>query len=135
MLSSLLIPRQIADSVIAHAQADAPNECCGFLAGKNGEIIHWFPLSNAAKSPTTRFESSPESTFATTKEMRRLGVEILAVYHSHPTSIAAPSSTDREWNYSADVVNVIVSLIVQPPQLRAWQIDGEVVAEIEVCIS
>jgi proteasome lid subunit RPN8/RPN11 len=135
MSSPFLIPQHVADAVIAHAEAEAPNECCGFLAGNDGLITRCYPLINTAESPQTQFESSPNSTFAAAKEMRRLGVQVIAVYHSHPKDAAIPSAQDRERNYSAGVVNVIVSLAAAQPELRAWRIINDSVAEIEICIT
>lgn len=124
------LPESIGNQIIAHAQAEWPNECCGFLAGANGVITHCFPLVNAAAQPRTRFESSPESTFAATRKLRQLGVHVVAVYHSHIDSPAIPSATDRRWNYAPGVVNLIASLAADPPVLRAWNITDTGVVEI-----
>jgi proteasome lid subunit RPN8/RPN11 len=129
---SLSLPKSIADEIIAHARRETPHECCGFLAGKNGTATHRFPLMNVADTPQTRFESSPGSTFVAMKEMRQLGVELLAVYHSHPLTPPIPSVTDRNLNYSSPVANVIVSLATEPPTLRGWRIDGDQVVEIGI---
>jgi proteasome lid subunit RPN8/RPN11 len=58
--------------------------------------------------------------FAADRDRRRHGIEFLAVYHSHPTSEPVPSRKDRDRNYSTDVVNLIVSLKSDVPEVRAW---------------
>jgi proteasome lid subunit RPN8/RPN11 len=58
--------------------------------------------------------------FDAERAMRRQGIEVLAVYHSHPTSEPVPSRTDLERNYSSEVVNVIISLKDAEPRVRGW---------------
>jgi len=112
-----------------HARAEAPLECCGLLAGVIredgvGEVRLRYPLLNAAASPV-EFESEPRSHFSADKDIRRQGLEVLAVYHSHPTSEPVPSRKDLARNYSPDVVNLIVSLATTPPVIRAWWLSAE----------
>lgn len=104
-------------------------ECCGLLAGviqPDGTAIvtHYFPLVNELAS-TSRFRSEPRSMFNAVKAMRAAGVEVLAVYHSHPAGAAVPSRTDLEQNYSEDVVNLIVGLGGPEPELRAWWLSAD----------
>ena len=53
-------------------------------------------------------------------DMRVRGLEMLAVYHSHPTSRPVPSRTDLERHGMDNVVCMIVSLATTPPEVRAW---------------
>lgn len=52
--------------------------------------------------------------------MRELDVDVLATYHSHPTSPAVPSKKDLAARYGDGVVCVIVSLLGGAPEARAW---------------
>jgi proteasome lid subunit RPN8/RPN11 len=123
--------------VLVQALAEAPRECCGLLAGRVeggvGEADAWYPLVNAAASEV-EFESEPRSMFEAMRDLSRRGLQVLAVYHSHPTSPPVPSRTDLERSYDPDVVNVIVSLQTDPPTMRAWWLrqDGYDEAELEV---
>jgi proteasome lid subunit RPN8/RPN11 len=58
--------------------------------------------------------------FAADRDIRRSGLDILAVYHSHPISDPIPSQTDLAYNYSPQVINFIISLKGEPPVLRGW---------------
>lgn len=117
----LTIPRSVHDAMLAHLRAALPAEGCGLLAGLVeggvGRVTLHLPLVNALNSPT-EYESDAREMFAAHKAMRAAGVEVLAVYHSHPTSPPVPSRRDRERNYGEGVVNVIVGLT--PEQVRAW---------------
>src|SRR3974377_827989 len=103
----LQIPRQIHDAMIAHAQSELPHECCGLLAGNIltgsdaalGRVTERYPLINSAAS-SVEFLSDPRSMFEAVRAMQRSATEVLAVYHSHPTSVPVPSKKDRERNYS-----------------------------------
>jgi proteasome lid subunit RPN8/RPN11 len=109
--------------MIEHARRELPCECCGMLAGvvegTVGRVVERYALVNALGSER-KFVSEEKSMFAADKGRRRRGLEFLAVYHSHPTSAPVPSRTDLEWNYSSDVVNVIISLSGEAPAVRAW---------------
>jgi proteasome lid subunit RPN8/RPN11 len=106
------------------ARAESPLECCGLLAGVItpdgvGEVRLRYPLVNAAASPV-EFESEPRSHFSADRDINRQGLEVLAIYHSHPTSEPVPSRKDLARSYSSDVVNFIISLMSSPPTVRGW---------------
>ena len=119
----LLLPRHLYIEMVAHAQAELPNECCGLLAGvfEPGilRVEKRHALVNEAASPI-EYRSEPHSMFQAVKAMRPDGHEILAIYHSHPTSAPTPSRTDLERNYSPEVVNFIISLHGAEPIMRGW---------------
>src|SRR6185369_3163741 len=96
----LLMPAQIVSDMFAQACAELPNECCGLLAGniETGQVTHRYPLVNIAASPVL-YHNDAKDLFAAFRDMREKGVEHLAIYHSHPTSEAVPSKTDRANNF------------------------------------
>ncbi len=125
----LLVPRSIYEQMLIQARAELPNECCGLLAGKVypatsaagpiGQVERCYPLVNALASPT-EYLSEPRSMFTAVRDLEGQGLDILAVYHSHPASPPLPSRKDRERSYSPEVVNVIISLLAEEPAVRAW---------------
>jgi proteasome lid subunit RPN8/RPN11 len=120
----LAIPHAILDAMLSHARTELPNECVGFLAGTIedgvGTVSLCLPLVNEWASPT-EFLTEARSLFAAYRAMRAAGVDVLAVYHSHPTSAAVPSRKDVERNtYGPDVAWVIVGLSDEEPDVRGW---------------
>ena len=116
----LRLPRKIAGEMISQAEREMPDECCGLLAGSpDGNVTHAFALVNALHSPIL-FESEPRSMFDAMKRMRALGVEMLAVYHSHPLSEPIPSRIDLANNYSDNVQSVIVGKVKDEWAIRSW---------------
>jgi proteasome lid subunit RPN8/RPN11 len=125
----LLVPRGIYDGMLAQALAEQPAECCGLLAGviENGEgrVVARYPLVNELNSPT-EYYAEVRGLFLAQKDMREKGLELLAIYHSHPTSPPVPSPKDRERNYyGEEVVSVIISLLTDPPEVGAWWLTAE----------
>jgi len=120
----LLIPRPILAAMLAQAVAELPNECCGLLGGSsnvNGlmRALSIYPLINAVASPTA-YESEPRSMFGAMREFRRIDLDVVAVYHSHPSSPPVPSRTDLARNYGEGVMNLIISLQTAQPEVRGW---------------
>jgi proteasome lid subunit RPN8/RPN11 len=129
----LSIPRSVYEGMLWHALAEQPLECCGLLAGVIrddgiGEVLLRYPLLNAAASPI-EFESEPRSHFSADRDLRRQGLEVLAVYHSHPTSPPLPSRKDLERNNWPQAVALIISLITRPPTIRGWWLSAETYRE------
>ncbi len=120
----LLLPQTLYQAMVAHAVAERPNECCGLLAGTPGPdvvtALRHFPLVNAAATPAIEYLSEPRSMFTADRAIRAAGLDVVAVYHSHPTSAAMPSKKDVATNYSDSVMNLIISLQTGQPELRAW---------------
>lgn len=123
---TLQLPATIYEELLTHARAELPHESVGMLIGKDGLVFEYLPLVNELKSPT-RFLTEARSMLSAEKRRRQLGCEVLAIFHSHPTSQPVPSKYDVADHYSSDVLCLIVSLMEAEPLLRAWWIDkGEV---------
>ena len=119
----LILPRQFLDAMLQHARTELPNECCGVLAGvMDADVLHvkaWYPLANEAASPTEYHAA--KDMFQAVKKMRADGHDIVAIYHSHPTTAPIPSRKDLERNfYGDDVVHFIIGLQEPEPLVRGW---------------
>ena len=51
----MVIPSGLLADVVAHAQRDAPDECCGLISVRDGTAVGVHALENLAHSPM-RFE-------------------------------------------------------------------------------
>ncbi len=80
-----------------------------------------------------RYAIDPREQLAAFRSMDDAGEELLAVYHSHPSSQPYPSPTDRaEWHYP-DSFAVLVSLRTAEPELHAYRIaSGGAVTEVRL---
>jgi proteasome lid subunit RPN8/RPN11 len=127
------IARSLLDEIVAHARDDVPNECCGMVAGRNGEATRVHRARNAEASPF-RYVIHPQDQFRITMQIEDDGEEIAAIYHSHTKTAAEPSQTDinlaENW---PDPVYLICSLAeAKEPSLRAFSIREGRVSELEL---
>jgi proteasome lid subunit RPN8/RPN11 len=113
------IPRHIIDAIILQAKNELPNEACGLLTGEAGEVRKQYPLTNMDHSPE-HFSFDPKEQFAVLKDTRANGQQILANYHSHPSSPARPSEEDVRLAFDKKIIYVIVSLAEERPVVRAF---------------
>jgi proteasome lid subunit RPN8/RPN11 len=131
-MSTLKFPRHIYDELISHARAGFPLEVCGILGGQGETIARLWRMTNSDAS-NEHFSMLPKEQFAVAKEMRGDGLEMLAVYHSHPESPARPSSEDIRLAHTPGISHVIVSLLnPEEPVLKSFKISAGAVTPGEV---
>ena len=138
---ALRVRRDHLEQIVAQARAEAPNECCGMLAGRGGTVEEVFPGRNNDRSPKT-YVMDPEDQLRAFRAMDERGWDLVAIYHSHPQTEAVPSRTDRERAIDRDgnplfpdTQYVIVSLRdATRPQVRAFRILEGQFTEEEVVI-
>jgi [CysO sulfur-carrier protein]-S-L-cysteine hydrolase len=115
------ITRELADEMVQHCIEGRPNEACGMLAAKAGEMVRVFRMTNTSNSPV-RYSLDPSEQLAVYNTLDEQGWELGGVFHSHTHTEAYPSPTDVRLA-SEDVPYVIVSLASEPAQIRAFRID------------
>jgi proteasome lid subunit RPN8/RPN11 len=118
------------DALVAHAQEDAPNECCGYARMTDGRVDEVFRAENLRASPYG-YEIDPRSLMAA-NDLDDEGHGV-AIYHSHPRSAAEPSQTDINLAFYPHWRYVIVSL-ASAPEVRAWRIEDGRVEEEDVVV-
>lgn len=142
------------------ARSALPWEACGLLAGSVGpspssegrdgvgagedlrvvrvEAIH--SVANSLRSPTS-FALDGEEMMAAERAIDAAGQALVGVWHSHPTSAAAPSPRDledaRRYDPNAGFVQVIVSMQGFSASVRAFRYDpdGGAPRELDVILS
>jgi proteasome lid subunit RPN8/RPN11 len=117
------ISRRLLDEIIAHARADAPNECCGMIASRDGEAVAVHRARNAAASPL-RYEMEGMEQYRIQSAIDDAGLELGAIYHSHTRSAPYPSQTDINLAFYPEALYVIVGVAGGEPDVRAFAIAG-----------
>ncbi|OGO49581.1 MAG: hypothetical protein A2148_11300 [Chloroflexi bacterium RBG_16_68_14] len=128
----LSLERRYVDEVIAHAREDAPNECCGIIAGRDGRPTQLYRAVNAEASPY-RYNVDPKDLLRIYRDLDNHGWDVLAIYHSHTHTEAYPSPTDVSLAAWPEAYYLIVSLADEAkPVLRAFRIQDGRVTEHEL---
>ena len=86
---ALILEQPYIDEMIAHAREDAPNECCGIIAGVDGRAKKLYRAINAEASPY-RYSVEPRDLLRIHREVDSNDWDFLAIYHSHTHTEAYP---------------------------------------------
>jgi proteasome lid subunit RPN8/RPN11 len=127
------IAREFYDQLIAHARAEAPNECCGMIASADGAAVRIFPAENTAASPL-RYEIDGRQQLEILDAIEDAGHDLGAIYHSHTRTAPEPSQTDINLAFYPDSLYVIVGIANDEPDVRAWRIVDGAVSEAELVV-
>ncbi|MDQ3856554.1 MAG: M67 family metallopeptidase [Chloroflexota bacterium] len=127
------LPRRLYDEIVAHALEGYPNEVCGLIAALEGKPVQTYRVRNTAEEPRTRYVMDPQEQFDAMMDIEGRGWELYGIYHSHPSTQAYPSQTDRSLAFYPDAVYFICTLEhPDSPQVRAFHIGEEEVIEQEL---
>jgi [CysO sulfur-carrier protein]-S-L-cysteine hydrolase len=125
-LDSMRISEELLDEMVAHARVEAPNECCGMVASRDGELVEVHQAMNAAASPL-RYEIDGAEQYRIQMAIDDAGLDLGAIYHSHTRSEPYPSQTDINLAFYPDALYLIVGLVGGEADVRAYTIrDGQV---------
>jgi proteasome lid subunit RPN8/RPN11 len=116
----LRLARAVVEEMVDHCLTERPNEACGLIAARDGEVVRVVRMRNAAGSPV-RYSLDPAEQFAAYRMFDDEGLDLAGVFHSHTHTEAYPSPTDIRLA-SEDVPYLIVSLADEPPVVRAFRI-------------
>jgi [CysO sulfur-carrier protein]-S-L-cysteine hydrolase len=126
----VVVRAELRAQLVAHSEAEAPNEACGLVLLRDGVAERYVPGRNAAASPY-RFElefDDPEVWFAEDE-----GYE-LAVFHSHISAPARPSRTDVE-NIGLWAGKPYLVYSIGTDDLAAFRIEGGRIEELPVTVT
>ncbi len=124
-LAALRISSRLYRQMIDHLRAELPLEGCGLIACHGGEAIKVYPGSNTEASGT-RYNMDLTDVVEALSEIDRNEWRLGALFHSHPRSKPIPSETDLNNSNYPEQLMVIVSFATEPPDARAFRVDGDV---------
>jgi proteasome lid subunit RPN8/RPN11 len=131
-VAALTLPRSLFQALVAEARRSLPNECCGLLGGHGRAATRLFPALNALRSPVA-YEVRPREVFEIFRRLRAEHLELVGIYHSHPTGDNFPSARDRERAYYPETAYVIVSPRAEAAQpVRAFLLTESEANELPV---
>ena len=131
-MAVLEIAQGYINGMIAHSRQEDPNECCGVLLGEGGQVVAIRRVTNSEASPF-RYNMDTQEFFKVYKESEEKGWDMWGFYHSHTSSRAYPSQTDRNLAAWPGSYYLIVSLEdKEAPVVRAYSIADDTVEEHEI---
>lgn len=115
------LPSAVVEAIVAHAREGKPEEVCGIVRGRGLTAVEAVRGRNIAAERIENYEVDPQ-TLLLQFTFEDAGDEMMAIYHSHPVSVAYPSATDA-WNaHYPDSIYLICSLeFDDAPVIRAFR--------------
>jgi proteasome lid subunit RPN8/RPN11 len=128
----LRMSAEIAALIVEHARRGYPAEVCGLVAGRDGVATAAYPGLNISPTPADTYELDHD-TLARVFDFEDAGLELVAIYHSHPHGPETPSPTDIAHAYYSESAYLIVSLTTPDrPVVRGFRVTNEGVREITI---
>jgi len=138
VIELIILKKQQLEEIIKHSNKVAPNEACGLIGGimeDDIKIVEKVYLLNNIDNSPEHFSMDPKEQFATVKDMRSNGWDILGNFHSHPESPSRPSEEDKRLAFDSKASYLILSLMDKDrPVLKSFKIHGKEVNEEEIKI-
>jgi proteasome lid subunit RPN8/RPN11 len=130
-MAQLVIPRYLLNKVISHCQEVYPEEACGILAGKDGVVLKVYKIRNIENSHIRYMMDSKEQ-FIAMEKIRKEGLDMTAIYHSHPELDPCLSPRDIQLASYPDSAYLIVGLLNNEPKIKVFSIKEGKVEEVEM---
>ena len=91
------ISRALLDKIHQHLESGYPNEACGVMLGKEGEVTEVVAAGNErTDSARNRYLIDPLAYMKIERDADKRGLQVLGIYHSHPDVAARPSQFDLD---------------------------------------
>lgn len=118
----LRLEHQQVAQLLQHAASRAPQEACGLLGGEGGKAHRIVSIDNVAADPSRRYEMDASQMVRALFAFKREGLELCAIWHSHPDGKPLPSAEDICAAAWPDVCQLIVGFSNGKAELGAWRI-------------
>jgi len=128
----LFLPPECESAIRNEGQNAYPNECCGVLMGLIAEsgtkkVKQTQAINNAQTDSEQyhRFLITPEDMLNAEQTARKLGLDVVGFYHSHPDCPAVPSDYDKDHAlpfYSYVIVSVEKG---EAKELTSWELAAD----------
>lgn len=117
-MHSLILTKEQLQHMIDHVDAHTPLEACGLLAGKDSKVEKIFFVQNQAHS-AVRYVMNPVEQLTAFAWIDSNGMDLLGIFHSHPTGPETVSPTDI-----AEAAYAVVHMIISCMDKKNWHARG-----------
>jgi cysteine synthase B len=120
---ALRMPASLAARMRAHAAEAYPDECCGAMFGRAGEVEDLLPIGNTFDGARRRrFLVGPDDYLRAEAHAASTGRELLGFYHSHPDHPAEPSAFDRDHAWPTFSYAIVSTGQGRAGAVRSWRL-------------
>ncbi|MDR1829767.1 MAG: M67 family metallopeptidase [Candidatus Fibromonas sp.] len=124
----LFLPPECESTIRSDGQKAYPNECCGVLMGSiesDSKIVKQTQAIHNAQEDSEqyhRFLITPEEMLSAEQAARKLGLDVIGFYHSHPDCPAAPSDYDK--NHALPFYSYVIVSVEKgvAKELTSWEL-------------
>jgi len=125
----VFIARDQLQFIMNHARSTYPEECCGFLLGRDSDpriIVRALSAQNTSRdSRKNRFNIDPMELVRADEEARRASIDLIGIYHSHPDAPPQPSQVDLENAWPWYTYLVVSVQDGEPKGVAAWTLSED----------
>ena len=117
--------------MLEHVAEVEPWEACGLLGGSRSRVDEVVPIRNAAES-SVRFLMDPSEQIDALFRFEERGMDLVAIYHSHPAGPPSPSSIDINEAAYPEAIQLIWFLEEGGWVCRAYRYDDRAAIELAI---
>ncbi len=129
------LPRSITNQLLHLALQSPEQEVCGLIGSKEGIASSFHPITNIAEQPATRFQLDQKQQINAMACIRDNNESLFAIFHSHPTAPAIPSTTDIALASYPEAIQLIISLNTKGIlEIRGFKIINKAVEEVTLSL-
>ena len=119
----LAITGAVAGAIRDHGRATYPDECCGALLGRDGQVTLTHALPNTTEEgPRRRFLVRPDDYREAERQAAARQLDLLGFYHSHPDHPARPSQYDLDHAWPSFSYVIVSVMNGEPGAMTSWRL-------------
>lgn len=132
-MQSLSLSKEHIQDMLTYVDSHAPLESCGLLAGRDSKVEKIFFVQNQAQS-AVRYEMNSIEQLNAFEWIESNGMDLLGIFHSHPTGPETVSQTDiAEAAYA--VTYIILSRVDHVWRTRGFWIENGSFHEVNLQVT
>jgi proteasome lid subunit RPN8/RPN11 len=132
-MQSLTLSNEQVQTMLNYVESHLPLESCGLLAGRDSKVEKIFFVQNQAQSPV-RYVMDPIEQLNALEWIDSNEMELLGIFHSHPTGPETVSPTDIAQAAYA-VAYIILSRVDSAWRTRGFWIEDGSFREVTLQIT
>ena len=125
---AIILTKNQINILSSHSKKNSPNESCAILFGStddNSIIVKDIFLTRNVENSPVNFTISPDELILAYSTAEEKGLEVSGIFHSHPSSVAYPSDTDKKYMEANPVPWIIFSNLNN--EFRAYIYNSDIV--------